>query len=104
MKKFAHINATTLEEATRLLGRYDGRAQVIAGGTDLLGQMKDEILAEYPEVIVNIKTIPGLDYIKEERNTLKIGALTLLEDIAQSKVVKKNYATLAEAAYRTASP
>jgi NADPH-dependent glutamate synthase beta subunit-like oxidoreductase/CO/xanthine dehydrogenase FAD-binding subunit len=104
MKKFAHINVTTLEEATKLLSRYNGRAQVIAGGTDLLGQMKDEILPEYPEVIVNIKTIPGLDYIKEERNTLKIGALTLLEDIAQSKVVKKNYATLAEAAHRTASP
>jgi NADPH-dependent glutamate synthase beta subunit-like oxidoreductase/CO/xanthine dehydrogenase FAD-binding subunit len=104
MKKFAHINVTTLEDATRILGQYNGRAQVIAGGTDLLGQMKDEIFPDYPEFIVNIKTIPGLDYIRLERNTLKIGALTLLENIARSDMVKKNYATLAEAAHRTASP
>lgn len=104
MRKFTHINASTVEEATSILRQSKGRAEIIAGGTDLLGQVKDDILPEYPEVLVNIKTIPGLDYIKEEDRTLKIGALTRLEDIANDETVKHKYATLAEAAHRTASP
>lgn len=102
MRVFEHINAKTIDEAVSALS--GGNARVIAGGTDLLGTMKDEILPEYPETIVNLKTIPGLDYIKEEGGMLKIGALTVLEDIAIDSVVKSKYAALAEAAFRTASP
>jgi predicted P-loop ATPase/GTPase len=59
----------------------------------------------YPKTVVNLKTIsPSLDYIKEEGGTLKIGAMTRLEDIAKSDVVKSKWAALAEAAHRTASP
>ena len=104
MKEFKHVNATTVEEAASALKEYEGRAKVSAGGTDLLGEMKDEILPEYPEVVVNLKSIQGLDYIKEEGGTLKIGALTRLEDVAMDKAVKDKYAALAEAAYRVASP
>jgi NADPH-dependent glutamate synthase beta subunit-like oxidoreductase/CO/xanthine dehydrogenase FAD-binding subunit len=104
MKRFKHINAYSVEEATSILKDYGKKARVIAGGTDLLGQMKDDILPEYPEVIVNIKTISGLDYIREEGQTLRIGALTRLEDIAKDRVVKDGYFILAEAARRTASP
>ena len=104
MKKFAHFNAATIEEAVELLRRYGGRANLIAGGTDLLGKMKDRILPNYPEALVNLKTIPGLDFIKEEKGELKIGALTRLEDIATSETVKEKYSALAEAAHRTASP
>ena len=104
MRKSTHVNAPTVEKAVSVLRESKGRAKVIAGGTDLLGQMKDEILPEYPEVVVNIKTIPGLDYIREEGKTLKIGALTRLEDIAKDRAVKDKYSILAEAARRTASP
>lgn len=104
MKKFAHFNARTLEEATSYLQRYGKRATIIAGGTDVLGKMKDEILPTHPEALINIKTIPGLDFIKEGRGMLKIGALTRLEDIARDRRVKGKYGALAEAAYRTASP
>ncbi len=104
MKRFKHVNAEVLEEATSILKEYGGKARIISGGTDLLGQMKDDILPEYPEVIVNIKAITDLDYIKKEAKTLRIGALTRLEDIAKSKLVKEDFATLAEAAHGTASP
>jgi NADPH-dependent glutamate synthase beta subunit-like oxidoreductase/CO/xanthine dehydrogenase FAD-binding subunit len=104
MRRFAHVDTMTVGEAVSALKDYKGKAKVIAGGTDLLGQMKDEILAEYPEVIINIKTITGLDYIKAEKDTLKIGALTRLEDIANNKTIKDKYVALAEAAHRTASP
>ncbi|MBA7616629.1 Ferredoxin--NADP reductase [subsurface metagenome] len=103
MRKYTHVNASTVEEVASILREYKG-AKVIAGGTDLLGQMKDDILPEYPEMIVNIKAILGMDYIREEGDTLRIGALTRLEDIARDKAVRGKYAVLAEAAHRTASP
>ncbi len=102
MKKFKHINATTVAEAVLALG--EGRAVVIAGGTDLLGRLKDEILPDYPETLVNIKTIPSMDYIKEEGGMLKIGAQARLHDIAINATVKGKYAALAVAAGRAASP
>ncbi len=104
MKTFAHFNASTIEEAVSLLRRYQGKAKLIAGGTDLLGKMKDRILPTYPEAVVNIKTIPGLDAIQEEEGTLKIGPLAILEDIAHHPIVKAGYTALAEAARKTASP
>jgi len=102
MKKFEHIDAKTVDEAVSALG--SGKAVVIAGGTDLLGTLKDEILPDYPETLVNIKTIPNMDYIKEEGDMLKIGALALLADIANDATVKGKYTALAEAAGRAASP
>ncbi len=104
MKTFKHINAKTLDEACKLLKGYGGKAVLIAGGTDLLGILKDRILPHYPEVLVNIKTIPGLDYMKEDAKGLKIGALTALSDIVKSPVIQEKYKVLAEAARAVATP
>lgn len=104
MKKFAHFNARSIDEAVSYLNRYGGKAHVIAGGTDLLGKMKDEILPKYPEALVNIRTIPGLEFVKEEGRALRLGALVRLEDIGKDAIVNKNYTALAEAARKTASP
>jgi xanthine dehydrogenase YagS FAD-binding subunit len=104
MKTFKHINVRTVKEACRLLKEYRGKAKLIAGGTDLLGILKDRILPDYPEAIINIKTVPHLDYIKEDAKGLKIGALTTLSKIAKSPVVKEKYKVLAEAAYAVATP
>jgi NADPH-dependent glutamate synthase beta subunit-like oxidoreductase/CO/xanthine dehydrogenase FAD-binding subunit len=104
MKRFKHINAHSLEEAIAILKEKGERAKVIAGGTDLLGEVKDDILPESPEVILNLKTISNLDYIREENQHIVIGALTRLEDIARDKLVKKKCSVMAEAALATASP
>ncbi len=104
MRKFIHLNARSIDEAVSFLQKYGAKASVIAGGTDLLGKMKDEILPTYPEAIINLKTIPGLDFIKEEEGMLRIGALTRLEDIATDPCVRSKSWALAEAAHRTASP
>jgi len=103
MKSFTHINATSVDEAVSILRRYGNKANVIAGGTDLLGKLKDEIMPSYPEAVVNLKTIPGLDFIRQEGDTLKIGALTRLADIASHPTIQSQYAALAEAVRRTAS-
>jgi xanthine dehydrogenase YagS FAD-binding subunit len=104
MKTFSHFNAKTVDEAISLLGRYGKKASLIAGGTDLLGKMKDRILPGYPEALINLKTIPGMDDIRPENGMLRIGALAILENIAHHEAVKAGYAALAEAARRTASP
>jgi xanthine dehydrogenase YagS FAD-binding subunit len=104
VKRFVHIDASTVDEAVSTLGRYGDRASAIAGGTDLLGKMKDMILPGYPEAVVNLKTIPGLDAIREQDGLLSIGALARIEDIANHPGVQSQYAALAEAARRTASP
>jgi NADPH-dependent glutamate synthase beta subunit-like oxidoreductase len=104
MKPFKHHNARSLGEARRLLKAYEGKARVNAGGTDLLGAMRDKCIAEYPEAIINIKTVPGLDYIQKDKGGLKIGALTKLADIARSSEIRDTYPILSEAANSVASP
>ena len=104
MKPFEHINAATTHEAASLLRKYQGKARVIAGGTDLIGVLKDNIHAAYPEAVINIKTIPGLDGIKADAKGLKIGALAKLADIGDSAVVKEKYAALSQAARSAALP
>jgi xanthine dehydrogenase YagS FAD-binding subunit len=105
VKKFTRVNARTIEEAVSALRAAN--AWALAGGTDLVGTMRFEVLPDalYPKTLVNLKTItPSLDCIKEEKGMLKIGALTRLEDIAKSNVVKSRWAALSEAAHKTASP
>jgi xanthine dehydrogenase YagS FAD-binding subunit len=102
IKKFTHIDAKTVDEAASILRA--GNAAALSGGTDLLGTMRFEVLPHYPEIVVNLKSIPDLDYIKEDASMLRIGALTRLEDIAKNDLVKTRYAALAEAAHRTATP
>ncbi len=104
MKEFNHFNPRSTDEASEILARYDGRASVIAGGTDLLGIMKDRVLPGYPEALVNIKKIPGLDRIEEFDGKLVIGACTRLSDVAENETVRGRYRALAMAAERVASP
>lgn len=55
MKQFEHVNAASFEEAGRILKESGGTAQAMAGGSDLLGTYKDNLLKTYPETVVNLK-------------------------------------------------
>lgn len=101
MKSFEHVNAASLAAATNLLGQ-DGHSRPIAGGTDLLTQMKLGIVE--PGRLVNLKTIPGLDSITSGESGLKIGALATLEAIASNRSVRQQYPALFKAIEVTASP
>jgi xanthine dehydrogenase YagS FAD-binding subunit len=104
MRSFTHINVHTIEEAHSLIDKYKGKAVLNAGGTDLLGVLKDEILPDYPEVVINIKTISGLDSITENERGLTIGALVKLSDIVNSPLIKERYPVIADAAHSVATP
>jgi xanthine dehydrogenase YagS FAD-binding subunit len=104
MRTFRHINAGSIEEACDLLNRYDGRAKINAGGSDLLLTLKDSILPEYPEAIINIKNIPEMDYISEDNNYIEIGSLATLDSICRSDLLTLKYPLLVQAAKTVAGP
>lgn len=104
MKRFEHHRAGSIQEAIQILGYYNGKAKVNAGGTDLLGALRDRAVPEYPDAVINIKTIAGLDYIEKDHTGLRIGALAKLADITRSSVVKDECRLLAEAARSVATP
>ena len=103
MIDFKHIDATSTEHALSVLAQHGEAARVLAGGQDLLFRIKKYIVQ--PECVVNIKTIPGLSYIRSNPDEgLRIGALTTLSAIARSMEVRQSYAALAQAAAVVASP
>ena len=104
MKAFKHVNAISVDGAVDAMKSFEGRASLIAGGTDLLGVLKDEILPEYPDAVINIKTILELDQIKESGNGIKIGALTRLTDLVSHPLIRKEIPILSKAAEAVATP
>jgi len=104
MRPFTHVEARTVEEACGLLAEFDGRARINAGGTDLLGVLKDGIHAEPIEALINIKTIPALDFIRVDDGQIRIGALTTLSAIARSEAIETSCGVLAQAAHAVGTP
>jgi xanthine dehydrogenase YagS FAD-binding subunit len=108
MKAFRLANPTTLDQVVEILKANRtrgarGRAQILAGGQDLLTEMKEH-LAE-PDVVVNLKGIGGLDEIRVEAGgAIAIGALAKLADLEEHEGVRKHVPLLAEAARSVASP
>ena len=92
MKRFDYFEPATLNEAVLLLGQHK-TANLLAGGTDLLVEIKEKIRA--PDVVINIKKIPGLDQLRyDEQNGLHIGASVTAREVETSAVVQEKYAGL----------
>jgi xanthine dehydrogenase YagS FAD-binding subunit len=96
---FEWSNARSVEDA---LSQLDGKALVKAGGVDLMDRLKEGLDA--PSRLVNIRTISGLDYIKEESGWLRIGPLVTLATIAEHPAIRERYTALADAALHAATP
>lgn len=104
MKPFRYLHPRTVRGACRLLEQGAGSAVPLAGGTDLIGALKDELLPTYPETVVNLKSVPGLDRLRETRRGLSVGALVTLADLAAFPAVRADFPALAEAARAVATP
>ncbi len=100
--RFGYLEPSTIDEATSLLIKYEGKAKIIAGGTDLIIKMRRKAIR--PQDIINLGFIPGLDYIDyNEKKGLKIGALTTIRDIEKSPILKQKYSVISQAASQLAS-
>ncbi len=89
----AQVNSLSPEERTYCL---------MAGGTDLVGELKDGIIE--PEIVVDLNSISGLSYIKKERSGVRIGALTKLVELAENPQIQNEYPALHEAVLSVATP
>jgi len=104
LRHFEHRAVTSLEEATAALRDGGGKTVAIAGGTDLLGALKDNIHPTYPQLLIDLKPVPGLHTIKEHKAGVSIGALTTVSAVARHPLVREKYPLLASAARAVASP
>jgi xanthine dehydrogenase YagS FAD-binding subunit len=105
MKSFENIDVKSVKQAVALLQKLRQEkksAAVVAGGSEYLQLMKDRVVS--PQYLINLKTIPGLNYVREERNGFRIGALTTLTDIEERKGIREKLLFLSEAAGEAASP
>jgi xanthine dehydrogenase YagS FAD-binding subunit len=102
MRPFEYVSPNNKAQAVSLLAATWGKTEILAGGTDLLALMKDDVVS--PRRLVNIKDINDLRGLSSNAQGMRIGALTNLGDLADDAGVRKNYPALAEALIEVASP
>ena len=84
------------------MSRLRGKAQLIAGGTNVIPDMRDKVTK--PGALIDLGQVKNLSYIKEEKRRIRIGALTTISDLASSAVIRKHAPVLYEAARQIGNP
>src|SRR5258707_10746788 len=102
MRPFDYASSTTPDQVPALLGKSWGEVEILAGGSDLLSLMKDEITT--PKRLVNIKQVAGLHAITNEGGAAHLGTLVTLDRIGAADQIKHQHPMLAAAAGDAASP
>ena len=96
LPKFEYMEPGSLKEASKTLALDPKGSVLLAGGTDLLVQMKQRLIQ--PHRIINLKAIPRLSSISEGKEGIRIGALTSLHDLASSPLLLRSYPALIQSA------
>jgi xanthine dehydrogenase YagS FAD-binding subunit len=102
MREFRIAEPRTTEELAALLGEATEPAVLVAGGTDLLDELKSGV--EKAGFVVDLRKVEGLAGIAKEKDGLRIGAMTRIVDLAADNTVAKDYPSLKEAALSLATP
>jgi carbon-monoxide dehydrogenase medium subunit len=95
-----YFEPKTISEAVSLLAKYGESAKVVAGGTDVIVDIK---FKEEPPCLVNIKRIPALNYIQQNNGSLRIGPLTTIREIETNRLVREKFPVLWGASHQFAS-
>lgn len=102
MRAFEYVSPTTKEQAVALLGQSESDAQALAGGTDILSLMKDDVIA--PKRLVNLKDIPELKGLSVNPGGLRIGAVVTIQELLDNNRLKRLYPSIWQAAEGITSP
>jgi xanthine dehydrogenase FAD-binding subunit len=97
---FAYQRPATMPDALAMLSENAG-AMLLAGGTDLVPWLRDDAIT--PEVVIDIKYVPGLSGIEMVGDILRIGALTTFTELIESELANEVVPVLVEAAHTVAS-
>jgi len=101
MRAFEYTSPTTRQQAAELLAGNWEHSAVLAGGTDLLSLMKDDVIK--PKRVVNIKEIRELHGVHYGARGMQIGALTSLGELADHALVRRHYPAFGDALVEAAS-
>lgn len=99
--EFEYYKPKDFGELSELLLQYKTKAKILSGGTDLVVRIKDGF--EFPEIVVDIKSISELKELKFDGKNLFIGATVTFNELIESDVVKEKFPLLWEAAKSVAS-
>lgn len=102
MENFAYASPYTVKDAAGLLSNKWGEVEVLAGGTDLISMMKEYLVT--PRLVVNVKNIREMRGITPAKNSVRIGALVTLDEIAENQMIAKSLPALHAAALGVSSP
>jgi xanthine dehydrogenase YagS FAD-binding subunit len=102
MRPLAFVEPTSLHEAVRLLATGNGQARLIAGGSDLLGELKEETV--HYACLVSLANIEALRHIGQDGTGLRLGAMTTLAQLEYDARLQGPYRILSEAARGVATP
>lgn len=97
-----YFSPKTISEAFALMRRWKGKAKVIAGGTNVIPEIRAKFLKK--KILVDFNHLKTLSYIKEEKKRIRIGGLTTIAEIASSEVVQKYGPVLSGAAHQLGNP
>lgn len=97
-----YLRPKNVEDALQMLKRYKSKAKLIAGGTNLLPEVRAKVLRS--QAFVDISHLKNLSYIKEEKKRIRMGALTTISELASSNVLKKHAPILFDAANQLGNP
>jgi len=97
-----YFRPQTIREALNLLEEFNGSARLLAGGTDLIPQIRSR--ETEPKVLVDVTRIPGLGDIKLEDGIIKMGALVTHAQVAESNLIRERASALSEGASQLGSP
>ncbi len=99
---FEYYAPDSIAEACKLLSQFGPRAKVLAGGTDLIAKMKNEVLK--PEILISIKKLDQMKKIEYVPGKgVVIGARSTHNDLVNSKVLNEKYLSISEAAHQMAA-
>jgi len=105
MRAFSNVNAKDFKDAASQLKQHNDlgkSAVIVGGGSDLLGLVKEHLVPA--DVLVNLKSIRGMDQITEKGGDVIIGGLTTLDTLSHHPLIQSRYRVLAEAAGSVATP
>jgi carbon-monoxide dehydrogenase medium subunit len=102
LREFEYFEPISLDEAVQILVAAGDGSRVLAGGTDLVVDMKTGRMR--PSTVVNLKRIPGLNGVEDDAGETRIGALTKVTTVEVSPLVLQRHPALAQAASILASP
>ncbi|MEA1963622.1 MAG: xanthine dehydrogenase family protein subunit M [Candidatus Aerophobetes bacterium] len=102
MVEFDYIAPETMDEVLEIISRLEGKASLLAGGTNLIPNLRNNKIK--PELVVDISGLSDFSYIREDEEKIKIGVLTSITELTTSELLMKQAKILKEASGQFANP